>query len=115
MQPRSSAYDKLLNSAPVFSKSHARRFGLECARSRLPVPWNTRRAVPGPRACPSLQFSPRELAQRLGMAGPRGPAFPAEGSWSVILVLYSPVIVRIALELRTSAELRLKLGASMKR
>src|SRR6202162_6549976 len=58
-----------------------------------------RRVVPEPKACPFRRYLLLELARRLCMAGPLARAFHAAGSWSVILVLYSPVIARIAPEL----------------
>jgi len=67
-------------------------------RSRLPPPWNTRRVVPGPKACRFQPFLRPASAPRLCMAGPRGRRVRGAGSWSAILVLYSPIIVRIAPE-----------------
>src|SRR5260370_9326939 len=48
------------------------------------------------------------------MARPPARAFHGAGSWSVILVLYSPVIVRIARELCMSDGPREKLGGCTK-
>jgi hypothetical protein len=48
------------------------------------------------------------------MAGLRAHAFHGAGSWSVILVLYSPVIARIARELCMSDGHREKLGGCTK-
>src|ERR1700693_6133496 len=58
-----------------------------------------RRVVPEPKACPFRRYLLLELARRLCMAGPLARAFHGAGSLSVILVLYSPVIARIAPEL----------------
>src|ERR1700721_3074300 len=99
MQPRSSAYDAQLNLALVFLRLHARRFDRGYGRSKSWQPWSTRRGAAEPKACRSRRYSLRGLALRLCMAVPLSHASPVGGSWSVILVLYSPVIVRIALGL----------------